>query len=218
MMVQPVSRQGSDPRSAARTHLFLSATLRFGTVSAAIRLRDLSASGARIEGPRLPAVGVVAQISRGALSASGTTIWSDGKGCGVRFDAPLRLDEWMPALASRDQLAVDAMVDQVKSGDADIVPFQPARQPSSPAAPGNPLTRQLAEELAYVGRLLESLGDDLCNEPLVVMRHSEKLQNFDIAAQILGHVAALLVAERPDQALDAIGMTALRDRLQRTSL
>lgn len=214
MMAQPVSRQGSETRSVPRTRLFLSATIRFGTSSAAIRLRDLSASGARIEGSRLPAVGVIVHISRGALNASGTIVWSDRKGCGVRFDAPLPLDEWMPQLASRDQLAVDAMVDQVKSGDADILSFHPAPRP----APLDALPQRLAEELAYVGRLLESLGDDLCNEPLVVMRHSEKLQNLDIASQILGHVAALLVAERPEQALDAIGMTSLRKRLQRTTL
>ena len=80
------------------------------------------------------------------------------------------------------------------------------------------LPQRLAEELAYVGRLLESLGDDLCNEPLVVARHAEKLQNLDIASQILGHVAALLVTDQPAQAVKEIGMTSLRKRLLRVAL
>ena len=80
------------------------------------------------------------------------------------------------------------------------------------------MPHRLAEELAYVGRLLDSLGEELCQEALLVRRHGEKLQNLDIAAQILGHVAALLVADNPDQAVDSIGMASLRKRLLRTAL
>ena len=202
-------------RSTPRNHLFLSATICFDNVSAAIRLRDLSASGARIEGATLPAIGAAAHISRGTLHASGTIVWRDGKGCGLRFDAPLPLDAWMPGRASRDQLAVDAMIEAVRSGAAEVLPFRPTPLPDTFR---DALPQRLAEELAYVSRLLESLGDDLCAEPLVVMRHAEKLQNLDISAQILGHVAALLVSKQPEQAIDAIGMGSLRKRLQRTSL
>lgn len=204
-------------RTSPRARLFLSATIHFDRGSAAIRLRDLSVTGARIEGSRLPGVGASVQITRGALQENGTIVWRDPKGCGVRFDEPVDLDDWMPGLAARDQIVVDDMVATVRSGDAEILPF-----PSPLAPPPIPLNamlpQRLAEELAYVGRLLESLGDDLCNEPLVVMRYAEKLQNLDISAQILGHVAALLVAEQPEQAIDSIGMTALRKRLQRTAL
>ena len=215
MIAQPVLREEKEPRSGLRIRLCLSATIRFGALSAAIRLRDLSTTGARIEGESLPSVGASALITRGALNASGTIVWRDRKGCGVRFENPLSLEAWMPAAAGRDQLAVDAMVEQAKSGRTDLPPEPQTRSPQSLV---DALPQRLAEELAYVGRLLESLGDDLCGEPLVVMRHSEKLQNLDIAAQILGHVAGLLVAERPDQAVDAIGMTSLRKRLLRTTL
>lgn len=208
-------QQEEDTRSMPRSHLFLSAMICFDNVSAAIRLRDLSASGARIEGATLPAIGAAAHISRGTLHASGTIVWRDGKGCGLRFDAPLPLSAWMPGRASRDQLAVDAMIEAVRSGAAEVLPFRPTPLPDSFR---DALPQRLAEELAYVSRLLESLGDDLCAEPLVVMRHAEKLQNLDISAQILGHVAALLVSEQPEQAIDAIGMGSLRKRLQRVPL
>ena len=215
MIAQPILRGEKETRSGPRTQLCLSATIRFGSLSAAIRLRDLSTTGARIEGERLPAVGASALITRGTLNATGTIVWRDRKGCGVRFETPLSLEEWMPAAAWRDQLAVDALVEQAKSRRTDL---PPGPQAGSPRSLVEALPQRLAEELAYVSRLLESLGDDLCSEPMVVMRHSEKLQNLDIAAQILGHVGALLLAEQPGQAVDAIGMTSLRKRLLRVSL
>lgn len=216
-MAQPILPPERIVRSMSRTRLFLAATIRFDRVSAPIRLRDLSTSGARIEGPRLPAVGVAVQIDRGALNCNGTIVWRDSKGCGVRFDDPLDLDAWMPGLAARDQGAVDELVEAVQTGEAEVLPFPtPASLP--PPSIQTLLPARLAEELAYVARMLESLGEELCGEPLLVMRHAAKLQDLDISAQILGHVAAVLVADRPEQAIDSIGMTSLRKRLQRTAL
>lgn len=216
MTAQTASLTDDDTRFTPRTQLFLSATIRFERVCTPIRMRDLSATGARIEGGKLPDVAATVHITRGPLNASGTIIWRNQKGCGVRFDEPLPLDQWMPALASRDQPAVDESVGAVQSGNAQVLPFFSQALPAE--ALGNALPQRLAEELAYVGRLLESLGEDLCAEPLLVMRHAVKLQNLDVSAQILGHVAALLVAEQPEQAIDAIGMVSLRKRLRRTAL
>lgn len=204
-----------EARSLPRTQLFLSATIRFAHVCAPVRLRDLSASGVRIEGLKLPAAGTVVQIARGSLTVTGTTVWSDGKSCGVRFDEPLPIDEWTPGLASRDQRAVDEMVEAVRSGSGQVLPF-PSTQ--AKGAVGEVLPQRLAEELAYVGRLLEALGDDLSTEPLIVMRHADKLQNLDLSMQILRGVATILTAEQPEQAIDSIGMASLRNRLRRTTL
>ena len=215
MIALNIPSEDNEARSLPRTRLYLAATIRFEQVSAAIRLRDLSASGARIDGAMLPLVGASAHIARGALYANGTIIWRDRKSCGFLFDEPLSVDAWMPPRLHRDQQAVDEIADLLKSG-ASMVPLR------SPVVPvnelRNALPQRLAEELAYVGRLLESLGDDLCNEPLVVARHAEKLQNLDIASQILGHVAAIIVAEQPEQAVKAIGMIGLRKRLERVAL
>ena len=215
-MTQPLSLPDDQARSTPRTQLFLSATIRFDNIAAAVRLRDLSASGARIEGARLPPVGSPAQIIRGPLNASGTIVWRDRNRCGLRFGEPLPLDDWMPARLSTDQQFVDELVAEAKSGEAKILPLRPASPPLD--AFREALPQRLAEELGYVCRLLESLGDDLCSEPLIVMRHGQKLQNLDISAQILGHVAALLVADHPEQAVDAIGMGSLRKRLKRVAL
>lgn len=220
MMIQSAVQQEEYTRSVPRTQLLLSATIRFDSVSAAIRLRDLSASGARFEAAILPAVGSTVHVSRGALHASGTIIWRNRQECGLRFDAPLPLDAWIPPPRARDQSGVDAMIKAIRSGEAQAgAEAGPIHSPPQmPEAFGDALPKRLAEELAYVVRLLESLGDDLCAEPLLVMRHATKLQNLDISAQILGHVAALLVAEQPEQSVDGVGMSCLRKRLQRVSL
>jgi len=196
--------------------LFLSATIRFDRVSAAVRLRDLSANGARIEGLALPAIGKTAHISRGSLQTIGTIVWRAGKAGGMHFDDPLALDEWLPTRAARDQLLVDAMVEDVRLGNPQPPPKMP--EPIAVEPLHDLLPTRLAEELAFVSRLLERLGDQLCVDPLLVVRHADKLQNLDRATQILGHVAALLVADRPEEAIGAIGMTDLRKRLQRVPL
>ncbi|MCY7271504.1 MAG: PilZ domain-containing protein [Sphingomonas bacterium] len=215
-MIATALDQEGNARSMPRTNLMLSAMIRFDGISAKIRLRDLSAGGARLEAAILPAVGKTVHISRGELHASGTILWRNRKECGLRFDVPLPLDAWIPARGARHQSVVGAMVEAVRSGEAAMLPVRPP--PQSPEAFRTALSKRLAEELAYVVRLLESLGDDLCAEPLLVMRHAEKLQNLDISAQILSHVGALLVAQQPEQAVDEVGMGSLRKRLQRVSL
>ena len=215
MTVEPAARAMMEMRSLPRARLFLSASISLGNSSCAVRIRDLSASGARIEGKTLPSNGTATCLRRGALETSGTVVWRVGKECGIRFDVPLAFEEWMPTVPSSGQSTVDSMIEAVRSGEAQVLPF-PA-QPGKTSL-GDALPQRLAEELAYVGRLLESLGDALCSEPLVVVRHGEKLQNLDIAAQILGHVAELLVAKDSEQAIDSIGMSDLRKRLKRVSL
>lgn len=204
-------------RALPRTRLFLSATIQTDRLSSAVRVRDLSACGARIDGARLPAEGAVARLIRGELSVSGTIVWRDSTACGIRFDEPIDLERWMPGLTARDQVEVDDMVAAVRSGDADVLPF-PSPSTSPQSAPKTALPQRLAEELAYVARLLDTMGEELCGEPLLAIRHAEKLQNLDLAAQILGHVASILVTDQPEKVIDSIGMTSLRKRLQRTAL
>ena len=134
-MAQPILPPERIVRSMSRTRLFLAATIRFDRVSAPIRLRDLSTSGARIEGPRLPGVGATVQIDRGALNCSGTIVWRDSKGCGVRFDEPLDLEAWMPGLAARDQGAVDELVEAVQTGEAEVSSLSDARLASAALHP-----------------------------------------------------------------------------------
>jgi hypothetical protein len=80
------------------------------------------------------------------------------------------------------------------------------------------LKQRLAEELDYVRRMIETMGDALSADPNLVMRHMVTLQSIDIAGQIIGHVANVTRSSDPEGAVDLIGMSELRGRLKRQSI
>jgi hypothetical protein len=102
----------------------------------------------------------------------------------------------------------------VRSGGA------PGREQRTPAPAPVPaaypdLDARLADELGYVQRLLENLGDQLIKDLFLVQRHGEALQSLDLVGQILGHVASILHAKDKAEMLEKIGMEDLRARLKR---
>ena len=64
-------------------------------------------------------------------------------------------------------------------------------------------------------RLLDSVGDDLTDDPIILQRHGKALQNFDIACQILTHLGAIVGARDRGAAVNAVAMEELRARLLR---
>lgn len=208
-----LSSAGTDERATPRANLMLSAMLVSGEWSEPVRMRNLSCGGALVEGPSLPASGAKVELVRGRLRAMATVAWVEKGHCGLCFDAPIATEAWVPGGTARDQLVVDQMVAQLRAAET------PSEAPKAVAPPDTKgLPDRLAEELAYVARLLDGLGDALAGEPIVLARHMTKLQDLDISAQILGHVATVLVSSEPAEAVKRIGMENLRRRLQRGSL
>jgi hypothetical protein len=82
----------------------------------------------------------------------------------------------------------------------------------------DPLRLRLAEELEYARRMLNSMGDELASDVVMVGRHLAELQTIDIVGQMLGHIAAVVRSSDPPGAVDAIGMGALKARLMRTRI
>lgn len=80
------------------------------------------------------------------------------------------------------------------------------------------LSLRLAEELEYVRRMLDGMGDALSTDMGVLMRHGVSLQTIDIAGQILGHVATIVRSSDPEAAVDRIGMCELKGRLKRQKI
>ena len=77
------------------------------------------------------------------------------------------------------------------------------------------LNIRLGEELDYVRRMLEGLGDQLSGDPILIRRHAVALQSLDIVEQILGHVGNIVRSSDPHAAVEEIGMGDLRARLRR---
>ena len=203
---------------AQRSNLLLAATIEAQDLKAAVRIRNLSESGAMLEGAALPGVGDRLTLQRLDLEVGATVVWSARSRCGIRFDRKISVAGWRAGTWSspgdgRDQQRVDGIQAAIRAGSAVATGTETVRVPSIGV-----LDARLAEELAHVRRLLEAMGDELSEEPLIVRRHSKALQGFDMACQVLGHIGSVLVAQDRSAAVNAIGMDDLRARLLRKSL
>ena len=116
-----------------------------------------------------------------------------------------------PGLTARDQ-ARSTIWSGGSIGDAEVLPF-PA--PAAFAGRPGPASGAPGGERAYVAGC-SIVGEDLCSEPPLVLRHAARLQDLDISSQILGHMRrcwsrTVLSSDRVDR------MTGLRKRLLRTA-
>src|SRR5688572_1407005 len=200
---------GAELRASRRTNLMLAATIEAGGRSTPVRIRNLSDTGALIEGAGLLEKSEPVVVRRGELEIGATVAWCGGDKCGVRFDRPIPVGEWtggkprpLECTGLRDQRRVDA----IQAGARGQPVAGPAPAPSAPTVLPDHLEKRLADELAYVQRLIESMGDELISEPIVVRHHTRALQSIDIASQILGYLAVIIVADDRAAAVEAVGM------------
>ena len=80
------------------------------------------------------------------------------------------------------------------------------------------LDQRVAEELDYVIRQLEHLGDVLAADPILLHRHATQLQSIDLMQQLLGHLGRVVGARDKTMAVDRITLTELKARLKRKAL
>jgi hypothetical protein len=220
--IEPES--GVEDRVAPRTNLLLAATAEVVGRSLPIRIRNISETGALVEGAGLPEAGVALVLMRGDLQVAATVAWAAGSRRGVRFAGPTPVNEWtggkpkaIDCTGLRDQRRVDAI--QAGARAAPVI-GRALRSPEGPATKPAvaDLDARLADELGYVQRLLESLGDELIADLLLIQRHGKSLQRLDLVGQILGHVSVILRADDKAAVIEDIGMEDLRARLRRTSI
>jgi hypothetical protein len=100
-----------------------------------------------------------------------------------------------------------------KSIRRDPPPLPPALVPTDDV-----LQLRLAEEIEFTRRLLDQMGEALSSDGFLVARHTVSLQAIDVVGQILGHVANVVRSSDPTGAVDRIGMSDLKGRLQRTKI
>jgi hypothetical protein len=73
--------------------VLLAATVWFGGVPVAVKLRNLSEQGALIEADRLPPEGAETYFERKDMRLKSRIVWVHGKYAGVAFDTPLKREE-----------------------------------------------------------------------------------------------------------------------------
>ncbi len=75
------------------------------------------------------------------------------------------------------------------------------------------LNARLADELDYINRLLESVGDQLVADPVMLQRYGVALQSFDLIGQMIGHISNIVSAANPEAAVARVGIEDMRTRL-----
>jgi hypothetical protein len=204
--------------SAHRSNVMLTATLRAAGAEVTVRVRTLSETGALVEGATLPGPTTPVMLSRGDLSVEGCVVWSSGGRAGLHFSSLIDIKSWTKSgLAAPVASALQARVDTIQAAARAGLEPAPARSLPNTLRAGlaSAMPSRIVEELAYVRRLVESIGDELVTEPAIVCRHPAALQKFDLAAQILGQLGTVLLAEDQVMAAENIGQQELKARLLR---
>ena len=82
----------SQNRRSRRSNVLLTATIEVAGRPHSVKLRNLSAEGALLEGEQLPIEGTEVQFVRNDLSVAGRVIWASGKHAGISFNERLQPD------------------------------------------------------------------------------------------------------------------------------
>ena len=83
----------SQNRKTRRSNVLMSASLELSGTSMPVKLRNLSADGALVEGEKLPVEGASLLFRKGDLSMPGTVAWVKGRQAGVSFAQKLNPDQ-----------------------------------------------------------------------------------------------------------------------------
>jgi hypothetical protein len=164
--------------------LFVAATLYSDSGSAPVNIRNLSHSGALIEGAVLPDVGTGIALKRGQLHAAGRIAWRSDRRAGLSLDAFVHIADWMSRTGTAGQQRVDAEVASIKEQAA--AGGKLAETASNPASVEMELTQLRAE--------LGALENALIADVILVATHPE-IQMLDIACQRIDRVLRHLRGE-----------------------
>lgn len=80
-------------RRSRRSQVYLTATLEGIGTTVPVKLRNLSAEGALVEGKELPIEGSQVTFHRNELDVKGRVVWTAGNHAGIAFDTQLKAEE-----------------------------------------------------------------------------------------------------------------------------
>lgn len=187
-LVQPEELAAGDQRVNHRTHLFVVATLSAGKVSTPVVIRNLSASGALVEGSVLPDVGTAVEIRRASLAVEGLVAWQSKNQAGIAFKSLIDVRAWLSRKGGSGQGTVDRIVFDTKYGS--VGNAAPPELACVPAGRDEALA-----ELEVLRNELVKLGDALVQDIVLVAAHPE-IQTLDIAIQRIDRLAELTRARK----------------------
>jgi len=166
-----------DARESARTNLFLAAVLHGTQFSAPVKVRNMSATGALVEGGVVPQAGTMANLVRGSLAAPAEVVWSAEGRCGLRFLSFISVRDWLAPPNNQEQQRVDEAVRLLKAGAIPLATI--------PGGADRPEHGQLGSDLKNIAQLLELVSEHLVSNEATILVHGEQLQHLDIVIQTL---------------------------------
>ena len=100
-----IGEDGASRRRSIRNRVLMVAKLATSARELDVRIRDVSVSGARIEGADLPREGSDVILKRGAFEGFARVVWSSGNVAGIQFDEALDEAEMMAQLRGLPSVA-----------------------------------------------------------------------------------------------------------------
>lgn len=180
-------------RLEPRTNLLLSASCRIGQKTSPCKIRNLSPNGALVQAALCPPKLATVSLSRGDLDAVGEVAWTEADCFGIHFATPIDIGRWLPGeVGSTDHSKVDEAPDPVALQKAEDRALR--------------LDIRLAEEAAFVSRLIGNAASVLVKDPVLRVRHAIILQQLTIADEMLQDLKNVLQAD------DKMGAVATRVR------
>jgi len=161
----------SDTRSDPRSNVFLIATCSAEDSSEPVKVRNLSVHGALLEGKGLPAKNVAVSLRRGSLRVQGIVAWRDETHCGIRFDKPIEVEDWVKRIGSQGQQKVDATIADLRGGLATYDRIIP-RSSNDLVARASEQLLEICERIAALPGMSIGLAEELVK--LDAIAHSLK--------------------------------------------
>lgn len=179
----------AEHRLEHRSNLFVIATLSAQSDSTPVRIRNMSQTGALVEGGALPCAGSSVRLSRGSLTVSADVVWLAKGRAGLKFTGSICISDWLPS-AQRNprQQYVDEIVYQSKLGSGTVATSAALR----PLSGQPPSSERVILELVNIKVSLERVADELASDPETPARHAFSLQVLDFAVQSLAKLADAL--------------------------
>jgi hypothetical protein len=135
-----------------------------------VRIRNMSRSGALVEGTAMPPAGTEVRLSRGSLCVAGEIMWAELRKAGLRFAAPAVAADWLPnGQRGVGQQLADELVHKARLG---VLPISAVDQRPTIAA-------GLHEEILRLHQILQRAGEELASDEALAATHLMSLQAID---------------------------------------
>lgn len=140
-----------------------------------MRIRNLSATGALIEGAVIPSPATEVRLARGSLSIMGEVVWCNGGRAGLKFHSEAQVAQWLPnARVAHAQQQVDELVHRIKQAPTGLM-----------GAPTGGSSFVVRQDIAQARLMLDELASAFAEDNHVLARFGPKLQAQDLTAQLL---------------------------------